>query len=173
MNLSIKMLKAEDEELLYHFEKENRAYFEEMIPGRGDDYYDLNQFKKNHLALLNEQEENKSYFYLIKNDLAEIVGRINVVDLNEQGVGSIGYRVGKRFIGQGVATQAIRLLLQEVKGHPHIRIIEAKTTTNHLSSQKVLEKNGFEKIGISEDTYQNALGEEWPFVHFRRVICEK
>ena len=173
MNLTITKLKAEDEESLYQFELENRTYFEEMIPGRGDDYYVYREFRKNHRTLLQEQEENVSYFYLLKNDQAEIVGRINLVDLNEQGAGSLGYRIGKRFVGQGAATQAIKLLFKELTNLPHVRVIKAKTTTNHLSSQKVLMNNGFEKVGVTSETYRNASGEELPFVHFRKEVCEK
>ncbi|WP_306798788.1 hypothetical protein [Oceanobacillus saliphilus] len=45
MNIAIKKLQ-EDLEKLFEFEIENRAYFEEMVPSREDDYYNFEIFFK-------------------------------------------------------------------------------------------------------------------------------
>ena len=40
-------------EKLFKFELENRGYFEEMVPSRGDDYYNLETFIQRNKALQN------------------------------------------------------------------------------------------------------------------------
>ena len=65
MNITLKKLDLHDAQKLFTFELENRAFFEKMVPSRGDDYYQFDYFLKKHEDLLNEQKEGKSLFYLI------------------------------------------------------------------------------------------------------------
>ncbi len=58
----------------------------------------LNIFKKLLDNLLIEQADGESYFYLIRNEENEIVGRINLIDIDsETRISSLGYRVGEKF----------------------------------------------------------------------------
>ena len=48
--------------------------------------------------MLIEQADGDSYFYLIRNEEKEIIGRINLVDIDtETQISSLGYRVGEKF----------------------------------------------------------------------------
>ena len=146
MSICIEELQKSDAENLLDFELRNRVFFEETVPTRGDEYYTPEIFNKRLVALLDEQLQGISRFYLIKNKEHRIVGRINVVDFDENLKSChLGYRIGEEHTGKGVASKAIALL---VGSHldPNIEVIHAKTTTNNIASQKVLEKNGFEKV---------------------------
>lgn len=46
MDIYIERLQVVDAEGLYKFELENRKFFEEMVPTRGDEYYNPEIFKK-------------------------------------------------------------------------------------------------------------------------------
>ncbi|WOV87236.1 GNAT family N-acetyltransferase [Sporosarcina oncorhynchi] len=154
MDIFIEKLNRLDAEDLYKFEVENRAFFEEMVPTRGDDYYMPEIFKFRHERLLEEQAEEISCFYLIKDEDGSILGRINVVDMDEsREVASLGYRVGKAHLGKGVAKKALRLLLETVKEHG-VKQVNAKTTTTNIASQKVLERNGFEQIKTGDEEFE-------------------
>lgn len=61
MDIFIEKLNRIDEENLYKFELENRNFFEELVPTRGDDYYKPEVFKIRHETLLEEQAEGISY----------------------------------------------------------------------------------------------------------------
>lgn len=163
MEYYIKLLKEEDAPALFQFEYNNRTFFEKMIPSRGEDYY--NHFSERHSQLLKEQSEGISYFYLIRNSLGEIAGRMNLVDINwENHSGSLGYRVGEAFTGKGVATLAFKLLLKETEKF-NIRSIHAQTTTHNIASQRVLEKNNFKRISLSP--YEIEFnGGKVKFVHY-------
>ncbi|MBM7659909.1 ribosomal-protein-alanine N-acetyltransferase [Bacillus mesophilus] len=132
-------------ESLYKFECENRNYFEKMVPSRGDEYYQYDVFITKNSELLNEIRSGTSYFYLIKNDIGEIVGRMNLIDIDHgTRKGSIGYRVGENFIGKGIANKALRLLLLEADKY-NVMELHAKTTSHNIASQKVLVKAGFKE----------------------------
>ena len=165
MNIIIDKLQVEDLEKLFDFELENRDYFEEMVAGRGDDYYNFEVFRRRNKALLDEQSRGLSYFYLIKNKEGFILGRINLVDIEKsQGLGKIGYRVGKAYIGKGIANRALNLLLERTT-KLGIRQISAKTTTNNIASQKVLEKNGFKYIATADEKFK-MKGNNFSFVYY-------
>ncbi|WP_421384063.1 GNAT family N-acetyltransferase [Bacillus salacetis] len=153
MELYLEQLVQEDAEKLYAFECENRSFFEIMVPGRGDDYYRYHTFLERHQALLDEQRLELSFFFLIKDKSGEILGRLNLVDIDKgTGTGHIGYRVGEAFTGRGIAERSVNLLLRDSEKY-HVKEIQAKTTVNNIPSQKVLLRNGFLFINSEEDPH--------------------
>lgn len=165
MNILIDKLNGKDAKDLYKFELENRTYFEEMVPTRGDDYYKPEIFKMRHEILLEEQAAGISYFYLIKDENGSILGRINLVDVDgTHKIGHLGYRVGQLYTGKGVAKKALKLLLETVI-ELDIKQVKAKTTTNNIASQKVLEKNGFEYMETSDEEFE-MNGQKLKFVNY-------
>lgn len=165
MDIFIEKLHGADAEDLYKFELENRTFFEELVPTRGDDYYKPEIFKIRHEALLEEQAEGISYFYLIKNEVGSILGRINLVDMDEsRETAHLGYRVGQQHTGKGVAKKALKLLLETVI-EQNIKRVLAKTTTNNIASQKILERNGFEHTENSDEEIE-MNGQKVRFVNY-------
>lgn len=154
MDVFIEKLHVTDAEDLFNFEVENRTFFEEMVPTRGDEYYNFEAFKKRHETLLKEQVIGSSYFYLIKDKHNSILGRINLVDIDKhKKIGYLGYRVGQVHTGKGIANKALKLLV-EIISDEDVKQIKATTTTNNVASQRILEKNGFERIGISNEKFE-------------------
>lgn len=163
MELLLTKLQDSDAEKLYAFEMENRLFFEEMVPSRGEDYYQVETFMIRHQALLAEQREKRSEFNLIRDNLGNIVGRINLVDIDPiNHVAEVGFRVGKAYVGKGIGTAAVNLLLNKAV---HIKKIKAKTTTNNIASQKTLERNGFKQIYVSDDPFE-MNGQQLKFIHY-------
>ncbi|WP_179295631.1 GNAT family N-acetyltransferase [Bacillus sp. FJAT-45350] len=147
MSIRLEKLTEQDGQSLFAFEKQNRSFFETMVPSRGDEYYIYENFERGLKALVEEQLEGTSLFYLIKDESNLILGRMNVVDIEkEDQSGSIGYRIGEAFLKKGIASKALAILLHEAKEHK-IKQLYAKTTIENVGSQKVLEKNGFLQIG--------------------------
>lgn len=154
MNILIEKIKDTDAKSLHKFEIENRIFFEEMVPTRGDDYYKPEVFNLRHESLLNEQVNGISFFYLIKDENDSILGRINLVDIDASDkIGYLGYRVGQNHTGKGIAKIALKLLLETI-GELDIKEIRAKTTTNNIASQKVLEQNGFGRKKTSDEEFE-------------------
>ena len=173
MKIFLEKLHIADAEQLFEFELYNRTYFEEMVPTRGDDYYNFDFFKSRHESLLEEQAQGICCFYLIKDKEGSILGRINLIDIEEpQGIANLGYRVGKIHTGKGIANRALKLLVEKVVEEGAIKQIEAKTTNNNIASQKVLERNGFEQIGMSDETFE-MNNQQLKFVHYSWLLVEK
>jgi aminoglycoside 6'-N-acetyltransferase len=58
----------------------------------------------------------------------------------------IGYKLVKAAWGRGIATAALRWLLQELAPHFAGRTVMAATDTRNIASQRVLEKCGFAQL---------------------------
>lgn len=144
MEVRIHKLQESDAESLFHFEVANRVYFNKMVPDRGEDYYNLETFNNKLVHLVAEQSLGLSTFYLIKDEKGTILGRINLVDFNYANqCAELGYRIGEDYIGNGIATKALKLLLDKITNLEGIHRITARTTQDNVASQKVLAKNGF------------------------------
>ncbi|TQR21702.1 GNAT family N-acetyltransferase [Psychrobacillus vulpis] len=165
MEIIIERLQEKDAAELFKFESENRSYFEKSVPNRGDEYYNIENFKIKHKELLEEQEKQESYFYLIKDQSSSIIGRINVVDIDRtKNIGHVGYRVGEIHTGKGIANKALKLLLTNISSE-NINKLHAKTTSINIASQKVLERNGFTRV-ITDDEEFVMNDQTYRFVHF-------
>lgn len=173
MEIFLEKLHIADTEQLFEFELYNRTYFEELVPTRGDDYYNFDFFKVRHESLLEGQAQGICCFYLIKDKDGSILGRINVIDIEEpQGIGHLGYRVGQIHTGKAIANRALKLLVATVVEEGRIKQINGQTTTNNIASQKVLEKNGFEQIGMSNETFE-MNNTQLNFIYYRWLLVEK
>jgi ribosomal-protein-alanine N-acetyltransferase len=160
MDIFIRKLREQDAEELFQFELQNRTFFEKMVPSRGEEYYEYETFCLRHQELLVEQESEKSSFFLILNNSNQIVGRINLVDIDPViGIAHIGYRVGEGFTRKGIASIALGLLLETASTYG-LKKLHAKTTLENRASQKVLVKSGFYPVLFENERDQ---GE---FVHY-------
>jgi RimJ/RimL family protein N-acetyltransferase len=70
---------------------------------------------------------------------------------NDAGEIEIGYGIAAARQGSGRATRALRLLLDEAARDADLHTILAGTAVNNPASQRVLEKNGFDRCGEGHD----------------------
>ena len=69
---------------------------------------------------------------------------------------SVGYRLLRRRWGQGIATEALSLLIGYLYGRTDAEIVTASTMVENRASARVLEKNGFTLVA-------HAVGEDWGY----------
>ncbi|WP_457587379.1 GNAT family N-acetyltransferase [Ensifer canadensis] len=81
----------------------------------------------------------------------EIVGLCSVVRIPEGGELHIGYGVAPTRQGMGAATRAVASLLAEAQRDTRISAVSAETSIDNIASQRVLERNGFQRIGERVD----------------------
>ncbi len=171
--IRIHLLQEADTEDLYKFERDNRAFFENMVPSRGDSYYDFENFKEIIRELVEEQENRLIYMYLIKDSMDHIIGRVNLVSILRGSVNQaeLGYRIGKVYKGKGYATKAVSLVLEEAVNLHDLHRIEAGTSPDNIGSQIVLIKNGFQFTGRHPQyIYQ---GGEWKdSINFEKILIK-
>ena len=78
----------------------------------------------------------------------------NVVSFEEDGQRGVGYWIGRRFRGRGVATAALSASLEIVETRP----LYARVAKHNAASIRVLEKCGFEISG--EDSGPSEVPDE-------------
>ena len=67
---------------------------------------------------------------------------------------SVGYRLLERCWGQGIASEALGLMLNYLFGETDIEIVTASTMVENRASANVLRKNGFQMVvHAAEDIY--------------------
>ncbi|GAE26422.1 hypothetical protein JCM9140_2479 [Halalkalibacter wakoensis JCM 9140] len=153
MEIKLESLTIEHAKPLWQFERENRSFFETMVPSRGDDYYIYNKFIQFLQELLKEQERGEGQYYLIVNSQNTILGRINLFNVleNPSFSAEIGYRIGEPYLFKGIASRSIEMVMKHLnKKYKKMEVI-AKTTSHNYGSQKILEKNGFRLTEIEKD----------------------
>ena len=69
---------------------------------------------------------------------------------------SVGYRLLERCWGQGIASEALGLMIDYLYNETDIEIITASTMVENLASATVLKKNGFSLV-------VHAVGEDWGY----------
>ena len=83
---------------------------------------------------------------------------IAVRDGLRQGVGELGYWVGRDYWGRGIVTEAIRLFVNYAFGERRLRRLEAHIFAPNVASARVLEKNGFVLEGVFKDRVTDRQG---------------
>ncbi|EKE26418.1 MAG: GCN5-related N-acetyltransferase [uncultured bacterium (gcode 4)] len=111
--------------------------------------------------LIFEQKSGVFYMYIIRDENDEFVGRINLQILETENSlkADLGYRVDFEKQGKGFANQAISLVLKEAFEKLKVSEVTAGTSRDNIASQRVLEKNGFQKIG--EEKKVMKVNNEW------------
>lgn len=76
-------------------------------------------------------------------------GWITLVVSNwEHGLAEVGYALSSPFQNRGLMSEALGQLLEDLFRNSLLERIEARCATENLGSQRVLEKNGFEREGL-------------------------
>lgn len=141
--VKLERLRADHTEALLAFELENREYFTRSIPDRGDAYFA--EFDTMLRARLAEQDAGVCHFHLVTDAEGRLVGRVNLVDV-EDGSAELGYRIGERSAGRGVATAAVAEVCRVAGTAYGLTSLVAVTTLDNLASRAVLERNSFAHV---------------------------
>lgn len=91
----------------------------------------------------------------------QLVGYVAFFEM--EGLASIAYWISRPFWGQGIATQALALFLQEARERP----VYARVVEDNIASRRVLEKCGFHLRGTARG-FANARGAEVTELILRR-----
>jgi [ribosomal protein S5]-alanine N-acetyltransferase len=118
---------------------------------------------------LQRQLEGETHPFAILDD-GVIAGTINLFNIVRESLQSatIGYWVDVARNGRGLATGAVGEILAYAFGPLALHRVEAATLVENASSQRVLEKNGFERIGLARSFLR--IDDEWrDFLLFQRL----
>jgi [ribosomal protein S5]-alanine N-acetyltransferase len=163
--VSIRPARAEDAEELAALYVANRDFLAPFEPVRPAEFFTA-EGQRDRLA---RQLEGETHPFAIL-DGGEIAGTINLFNIVRDSLqsGTIGYWVDFARNGRGLATGAVEEILGYAFGDLDLHRVEAATLVDNVPSQRVLEKNGFERIGLARRFLR--INDEWrDFLLFQRL----
>jgi [ribosomal protein S5]-alanine N-acetyltransferase len=140
----LQRLRPDHAPALLAFELENRAYFAESIPDRGDDYF--THFDEQHTRLLGMQEAGLDHLHVLVGVGSEVLGRVNLIEVVD-GCAELGFRVAQKAAGQGLATSAVHQICALARSEYGLRALRARATLDNAGSRAVLARTGFLPVG--------------------------
>jgi ribosomal-protein-alanine N-acetyltransferase len=171
--MQIRDLLLSDTDNLLEFELANRDWFEKFVASRGDYFYSTTAVQDHIRAYRLAKQQGRFHGCVIVNEHGKIVGRANLREMDlKKGVAEVGYRIGQCYTGQGIATAATQHLIALAYGEWHIRQLSGFVSVENPASAKVLEKNGFVKIGIRKKLSVVKDG-EFDCIEYRHVPSVK
>ncbi|PLY45812.1 GNAT family N-acetyltransferase [Janthinobacterium sp. ROICE36] len=142
--LTIRTLRPDDAAPLLAFEQANRAWFERHIDPRPDAFYSVDGVQAHVAQLMGEHAQGRLHPCVIVDEHEQLIGRANLKDIDrEQGVAEVGYRIGELQAGKGLATAALRHLIDLAQDEWRLHRLCAYAIDGNAASIRVLERCGF------------------------------
>ncbi len=161
----IRPVRPEDGEELAALYLANRDFLAPFEPARPPEFFTADGQRER----LQRQLDGETHPFAILDDdsIAGTINLFNIVRESLQG-GVIGYWVDGTRNGRGLATGAVGEILAYAFVELELHRIEAATLVDNVSSQRVLEKNDFERIGLARRFLR--INDEWrDFFLFQRL----
>jgi ribosomal-protein-alanine N-acetyltransferase len=158
----IRPLTPEDAAELAALLVENRAFLAPFEPVRDERFFTIGGQRERI-----ENDGSEAFAILVDERIAGTVTMSNIVYGPFQSA-NLGYWVAERLSGRGLATRAVGDVLEIAFGEFGLHRLQAATLVGNVPSQRVLEKNGFEPIGLARRFLQVA-GEWCDHLLFQRT----
>ena len=127
----------------------NNKNIADNMRDRFPDPYTLKDAKE-WIALNNKRDPATNFAIEVDGELAGGCGMMLLKDVYRHSA-EVGYWIAEPFWGKGVATEAIKLLLEKInKNFPPIIRVYAEIFEYNKASMRVLEKNGFHLESIRQ-----------------------
>lgn len=140
----VRELRSTDVDGLLAFEVRNREWFESQIDARDPAFYSVQGVGEHIEEYLCGLAQGTWHPFVIEDADERIVGRANLKSINPaQGVAQVGYRVDQQLCGQGLATLALKHLIQQAQVRWQLRQLVAYVFKENIGSRKVLDRCGF------------------------------
>ncbi len=141
---NIRTLENTDVDALLAFEIHNREWFESHIDARAPSFYSLQGVAEHIDCYVSGFAAGTWHPFVIEDSSGAIVGRANLKNINlPKGSAEVGYRIDQHFCGQGLATLALKHLIQEAQAHWNLTHLFAHVYETNIGSRTVLTRCGF------------------------------
>lgn len=129
----------------------NKYSWSTYEPLHRDEYYTEEAQYKKILESLQLLHANREFsFGIYEMNSQQLIGHISLYAIKRLPYSSafIGYSVDKSFVGRGIATEAVKLVLEFAFQTINIHRIEAYVSPKNEGSVRVLEKSGLVREGL-------------------------
>jgi [ribosomal protein S5]-alanine N-acetyltransferase len=172
VTVTTRLVRPDDVPAITDLLRVNRDFLAPWEPVRTGDYFT----EEAQLALVESglaaYERGTAVPHVILDD-GELVGRVTLNDIVRGPFQSchLGYWVAQAANGRGVATAAVVAIARVAFGEIGLHRIEASTLPHNAASQRVLERNGFVRIGMAPE-YLSIAGSWQDHVLFQLIAPE-
>ncbi|MFJ2552631.1 GNAT family N-acetyltransferase [Microbacterium sp. NPDC087591] len=152
----------------------NRAHLAPWEPLRDDDFFSEAWHERDIAHYVEDASRGRNVRFVITSDDGEIRGRVNLNNIVRGAFCSadLGYWVDSIAQGRGVATRAVEWVLRHAQEALSLHRVQAATLVHNVASQRVLDANGFERIGLAP-RYLRIAGAWQDHVLFQRLLEEQ
>ena len=140
----------------------NREFMAPFDPVRPEKFFTLEAQTE-----IARNPDGLTFAILDEGELAGLISLSNVVYEAFRSA-NLGYWVDARRNGRGLATRAVAALVEHAFGPLGLHRLEAGTLVDNVASQRVLEKNRFELIGLARN-YLHIAGDWRDHLLFQRT----
>jgi len=146
-----RVLTIDDAPAIAELYRANRDFLAPWDPVRPDAFYTIDGQRAVVDSALARLKTGTIHPRVILNESGEVAGRINLNDIVRGAFHSanLGYWVSEKENGRGLATAAVRETVAVAFGELGLHRVQAGTLLHNSASQRVLERNGFTRIGVA------------------------
>jgi ribosomal-protein-alanine N-acetyltransferase len=165
-----RLVTLQDVPVLAELHRVNREFLAPFEPARSDDYFTVAGQRAVIEGALARYEQGTVLPHVILDVDGQVAGRITLSEIVRGPVQScsLGYWVGAAQNGRGLATAAVRDIIAAAFSELGLHRIQAGTLVHNIGSQRVLERNGFVRIGVAP-SYLKIAGRWQDHVLFQLV----
>jgi ribosomal-protein-alanine N-acetyltransferase len=149
----------DDAPVLADLVRSNQEFLAPWEPLRGEDYFTEAGQRADIERALERHSQGTVLPSVILDAAGAVVGRITLNGIARGAFQScsVGYWLSAAEGGRGLATIALRETIGVAFGELGLHRIQAETLVHNVASQRVLERNGFRRIGMAP-TYLKIAG---------------
>jgi ribosomal-protein-alanine N-acetyltransferase len=167
--VELRPVQPSDAETLARLFSQQRDFLAPYDPERPEAFYTVaGQRAELEQSAIQRQADLRHRFLILL--AGEAVGALSISNLVRGPFQSanLGYWVAQQVNGRGVGTRAVGEACRWAFGEGGLHRLEAGTLTDNVASQKVLERNGFKRIGLAP-RYLHIAGEWRDHLLFQRI----
>ncbi len=165
-----RLLRVDDAGELAEVLRAERTFMAPWEPVRDDAYFTPAGQEARLRSALVEHEQGRTLPLAILDDGGALVGNVTLSGITRGAFLSadLGYWVRQAANGRGLATAAVREVLEVAFGGLGLHRVQAGTLPHNARSQQVLAKNGFVRYGLAP-RYLNIAGRWQDHVLYQRL----
>jgi ribosomal-protein-alanine N-acetyltransferase len=169
MTVTLRALEPDDARVVAELYRANREFLAPWEPVRAEEFFTEEHQRELLTTAAERRATGEALPLMIMND-GSPAGRITVSDIVRGAFQSahLGYWVAHQLNGRGVASAAVGRALEIAFGDLRLHRLQAGTLVHNVGSQKVLIRNGFQRIGLAP-AYLKIAGTWQDHILFQRI----
>jgi [ribosomal protein S5]-alanine N-acetyltransferase len=148
-----RLISVDDAAVIAALVQQNRDFLAPWEPARDESYFTVEGQRERIGAAIERARRGEALPRVILDDHGVIQGRVNLNNIIHGTFQScsLGYWLAESANGRGLATMAVAEIKRIAFGALGLHRIEAGTLKHNSRSQRVLERNGFERFGLAPE----------------------